>query len=191
MRRGREAAWLAVIGAAYFAAGTLGLRMAFVHASASAVWPPTGIALAAVLLRGPRVWPAIFVPAFLVNQTTAGSIHLAGHRHRQHAGGAGRRAPGAPDGGRPARAGEPRRVLRFALAAAIGAAVSASIGVGSLALFRFASWAQGPVMWLTWWLGDLSGALVVTPVVVCGRCGRAGTKARRAWRRRACWRWWS
>src|SRR2546427_5957641 len=60
--------------AVFFVAGKLGLELAFEHASATAVWPPTGIALAAMLLYGYRVWPAIFVGAFLVNATTAGSI---------------------------------------------------------------------------------------------------------------------
>src|SRR5256885_12951761 len=64
---------LAVLAGIYFAAGKLGLRLAFEHASATAVWPPTGIALAAMLLYGYRMWPAIFVGAFLVNATTAGS----------------------------------------------------------------------------------------------------------------------
>src|SRR4051812_8462597 len=58
----------------YFGAGKLGLSFATVHSSASAVWPPTGIALAAFLLYGMRAWPAIFVGAFLVNITTAGSF---------------------------------------------------------------------------------------------------------------------
>src|SRR5436190_6475271 len=60
---------------AYFYAGKLGLSLAFLNASASAVWPPTGLAIAAVLLLGYRVtWPAIFVGAFLVNLTTAGTV---------------------------------------------------------------------------------------------------------------------
>src|ERR1700752_416732 len=60
--------------AAYFIAGKLGLRLAYVNASASAVWPCSGIAIAALLLYGLRVWPALFVGAFLVNLTTAGTI---------------------------------------------------------------------------------------------------------------------
>ena len=50
----------------YFVAGKLGLLLAFVHPSATAVWPPAGIALAAVLLLGRDVWPGIFLGAFLV-----------------------------------------------------------------------------------------------------------------------------
>ena len=55
----RRAAHVATLAAAltlYFLAGKLGLHFAFVHASASPVWPPTGIAFAAVLLLGRRVW---------------------------------------------------------------------------------------------------------------------------------------
>src|SRR5215510_4985464 len=55
---------LAVI---YLIAGKLGLMLASLHASASPVWPPAGIALAALLLLGYRAWPAIFIGAFLVN----------------------------------------------------------------------------------------------------------------------------
>ena len=58
----------------YFVAGKLGLRLAFLHSSATPVWPPTGIALAALLLRGYGLWPAVLLAAFLVNVTTAGSI---------------------------------------------------------------------------------------------------------------------
>src|SRR5688572_19716753 len=59
----------------YFAAGKFGLAFfALIHPSASAVWLPTGIALAALLLGGLRLVPAVFVGAFLVNVTTAGSI---------------------------------------------------------------------------------------------------------------------
>jgi integral membrane sensor domain MASE1 len=55
----------ALVCVAYFAAGKLGLSLAFLNASASPVWPPTGIALACVLLWGHRVWPAVLLGAFL------------------------------------------------------------------------------------------------------------------------------
>src|SRR5258705_8789998 len=75
----------------YLVAGKLGLMLAFVHASATAVWPPTGIALVALLMLGPRVWPAIFLGAFIVNITTAGSvgtsIGIAAGDHLRGAGG--------------------------------------------------------------------------------------------------------
>src|SRR5215210_793519 len=72
--RWQQALVLCGLAIVYYFAGKLGLHFAFVHASASAVWPPTGIALAAALLFGRRIWPAIFIGAFLVNLTTSGSI---------------------------------------------------------------------------------------------------------------------
>src|SRR5689334_2910177 len=63
-----------LLAAIYVVTGKLGLKLAFVHPSATAVWPPTGITLVAFLLFGNRIWPGIMVGAFLVNITTAGSI---------------------------------------------------------------------------------------------------------------------
>src|SRR5262249_6704653 len=50
---------VALLAAAYFGAAKLGLTMAFVAEQVTAVWPPTGIALAALLLFGYRAWPGI------------------------------------------------------------------------------------------------------------------------------------
>src|SRR5262245_5687742 len=65
----------AILGltAVYLASGRFGLSLAFVNASATAVWPPTGLALAALLLWGYRLWPGVFLGAFLVNILTQGS----------------------------------------------------------------------------------------------------------------------
>src|SRR6266852_7834694 len=70
----RDIVVVAALAGTYFAAGKLGLKLASVHASATAVWPCTGIALAAFLIFGYRVWPAILTGAFLLNLTTAGSV---------------------------------------------------------------------------------------------------------------------
>jgi integral membrane sensor domain MASE1 len=52
----------------------LGLAVASINPSATPLWPPTGLALAAVLLRGYRVAPAILIGAFAANATTAGTL---------------------------------------------------------------------------------------------------------------------
>src|SRR5881296_3753288 len=69
----KRLAGVVALAAVYFCAGKLGLLLAFVNASVSPVWPPTGIALAALLMWGYRLWPGIFLGAFLVNFTTAGT----------------------------------------------------------------------------------------------------------------------
>jgi len=164
----RHWALLVALAAVYFVAGKLGLSFATVHSSASAVWPPTGIALGAFLIWGNRVWPAIFVGAFLVNITTAGSIATslgiaAGNTIEGFAGAylVNRFAGGA---GCFFRA---RDVFKFVgLAAVVATALSATIGVASLELGGYASAEQAEAIWLTWWLGDASGALIVTPLVL-------------------------
>src|SRR3989440_10061187 len=65
---------IGILTVVYFIAGKLGLKLAFLYASASPVWPPAEIALAALLVLGYRTWPAISLGAFLVNLTTAGNV---------------------------------------------------------------------------------------------------------------------
>src|SRR5438552_9554369 len=74
LRRFSTLPGISVLTLLYFLVGKLSLKLAFLHASASPVWPPAGIALAALIVLGYRVWPAIFVGAFLVNATTPGNI---------------------------------------------------------------------------------------------------------------------
>ncbi len=152
----------------YVVAGKLGLRLAFVHASATAVWPATGIALAALVLRGLGLWPAILLGAFLVNVSTAGSIAtsvgIAVGNTLEAVVGAylvdrcarGRHAfDRAPD------------VFRYAALAALGStAVSASVGVASLRLGGFLDPARTGTVWLTWWLGNTVSDLLLAPVIV-------------------------
>ena len=162
----RRRSWLS--RAVYLAAGKLGLSLALVHASASAVWPPTGIALAAFLLLGRSAWPAIFAGAFLVNVTTAGnpatSLGIAVGNTLEGIAGAelvGRFAGGT------AAFDRPRDVFKFfALAGLVATAISPSIGVTSLCLGGFARWSEYARLWLTWWLGDAGGAVVVAPALV-------------------------
>jgi signal transduction histidine kinase/ActR/RegA family two-component response regulator len=151
----------------YFVAGKLALKLAFVNASASAVWPPAGIALAALLILGYRVWPAIFVGAFLVNVTTAGNIFtslgIASGNTLEALCGAwlvNRFAGGAQVFDRP------QNVFKFAAAALISTSASPSLGVTSLALGGFAPWSNYWPIWSTWMLGDFSGDLVIAPLLV-------------------------
>src|SRR6266480_3092469 len=151
----------------YLIAGKLALHLAFLHKSASPVWPPAGIALAALLVLGFRVWPAIFVGAFLVNLTTVGnvftSLGIASGNTLEALCGAwlvNRFAGGARVFDRP------QDVFTFALAALISTTVSPTFGVSSLAAGGFAQWSGYWPVWLTWWLGDASGVLVIAPLLV-------------------------
>jgi diguanylate cyclase (GGDEF)-like protein len=152
----------------YFIAGKLALKLAFLNASASAVWPCTGIALAALLIFGYRVWPAIFTGAFLVNLTTAGtvltSLGIAAGNTLEAVAGCylvGRFAGG--------RIGFQRsqNIFRFVLLAGmVSTAISATIGCTMLLLGGLVTWPDYNSTWFTWWLGDGVGALVVTPFLL-------------------------
>ena len=65
------------IGIVYFVLAKIGLTLASINPSASAIWPATGFALAAALMWGYRVWPAVLVASFVANVTIVGSIHVA------------------------------------------------------------------------------------------------------------------
>jgi signal transduction histidine kinase len=169
-----------VLALIYFVAGKLGLRFASFHASASPVWPPAGIALAALLLLGYRVWPAIFVGAFLVNATTMGNIAtsfgIAAGNTLEAICGAWMinrfaRGPRAFD-----RAHD---VFTFSLASILSALVGPTVGVTTLSLGGYADWTKYAPIWTTWWLGDAAGDLVVAPLVLLWAIGST-----RAWSRR-------
>lgn len=163
-----ESILFVLLCASYVVAGKLGLKLAFVHASATAVWPPTGIAIAASLMFGYRVWPAIFLGAFLVNATTQGSFETS----------LGIAAGNTLEGliaaylvNRFARGWHAffrwQDLLKFVLLAGIlSPAVSATFGVTSLSVGGYARWTAYGSIWLTWWLGDAGGALVVAPLLV-------------------------
>ncbi len=166
----------------YFGAARLGLSLAITTDQVTAVWPPTGIALAAVLLFGFRVWPAIALGAFaanvLANEPVPVACGVALGNSLEAVCGAWlvRRAVGA---------GHPLRSLRGVVAwvggaALLGSTVAATIGVTSLCAGGVQPWsAFGPLWWL-WWLGDATGALLVgSPLLAWSRWQRPAWDRRR------------
>jgi diguanylate cyclase (GGDEF)-like protein len=164
----KNVATVAGLAVVYFAAGKLGLQLAYVHASATAVWPCTGIAIAALLVFGYRVWPGILIGAFAVNLTTAGSVETSigiaiGNTLE---GLAGCYLVSRFAGGKEAFA-RAQDIFKFALLAGmVATSVSATIGVVTLAAAGFADWAAFGSIWCTWWLGDAVGAVTVTPLLL-------------------------
>ncbi|HYM81583.1 MAG TPA: MASE1 domain-containing protein [Candidatus Limnocylindria bacterium] len=172
---------IVALAATYFVAGKLGLALAHVNASVSAVWPATGIAMAALLILGVWIWPGILIGAFLVNLTTVGivwsSLGIA----------TGNTLEGVICATLvvrfmrgPRLFQQPRDVFSFAGLAAVATAVSATIGVTSLVFAGLARWESSTGLWLTWWLGDVAGALVVAPLILLWNSARLPT-----WRTRA------
>jgi integral membrane sensor domain MASE1 len=159
---------LVAIGVIYFALAKGGLALASIHPSATPIWPPTGVALAAVLLWGYRTWPAIFTAAVIANATTAGSVATA---IAIATGNSLEAVVGAYLINRWSRGcntfSTPNSVAKFALICfVIATPISASIGLTSLATAGYIEWTNFANAWVTWWLGDVAGALVIAPVIV-------------------------
>ena len=169
---------LVLLAITYFITGKLGALLAIPPGYATAIWPPSGIALAAILLWGYRVWPAILVGSFLINIATS------------YTGGSGSEA-----------------MLSILLSAVIGVGATLQAIVGGFLLFRFAGFPNhvasgrevialmffGGVVstltnsslsvltllllgkigmetalehWLTWWVGDAMGVIIFTPLIL-------------------------
>ncbi|HEX2402250.1 MAG TPA: MASE1 domain-containing protein, partial [Mycobacterium sp.] len=179
----RFAVELLVVGLAYFILAKVGQGLTAIGATATPVWPATGLGLAAVLLCGLRVWPAIFVAAFAATATTEVANATLEGTLLAASGVATGYALEAVVGGYLAAiwSGGVRTfdtstgVLKFALIGlAPGTALSAGIGTASLSLAGYVEWSDFPAIGFAWWLGDVAGALVITPVIVLW--------ARRDWR---------
>lgn len=163
------------VALAYLATAKLGFLLAFEQTNATALWPPTGIALAACLVFGSRIWPGIFLGAFLANMmilagapftwlpallvslgTAAGNTLealLGAYLVRRFTA-----------GDQPCE--QPLDTIYFImLGALVSPVVSASIGTISFAAYSgdISRWTQ---MWVTWWLGDAVGALVFAPLLL-------------------------
>lgn len=182
MSRQRLAFRLLLVGAGYYVAATLSLRLALVEQNVTPFWPPTGIALVSLLVFGVRMWPAVAVAAFLVNlpispsALTAGTIAvgncltpLAGERMLRTAG-------FREDLGRL------RDALAIVFVALASTLVSASIGSTSLMASHAIDASHLLPTWSVWWTGDAMGILIVAPVLLALRSVRT---LRIEWRRGA------
>jgi PAS domain S-box-containing protein len=156
-----------LVGVAYFVAAKLSLRLSLVEENITPLWPPTGIALVAFLLRGRRLWPGVAVAAFAVNlpitetplaaATTAVGNTLAPLlaatlllRTDFHP---------TMDRLRDAAA------IVF-LAALLSTTVSATIGSTTLLATGAIARSDLPAAWTVWWAGDAMGILVVAPFLL-------------------------
>jgi two-component system, OmpR family, sensor histidine kinase VicK len=158
---------LAVVAGVYFGTAKLGLSLAYANSSVTAIWPPTGIALAATLLWGYRIWPGIALGALLANCwtgvppitvlgiTTGNTLEaLAGAYLLRRV-------------GFRTSLDRVRDVVALAvLAATASTMISATIGVTSLHIGAGLEWNEVASTWRTWWLGDMGGDLLVAPVLL-------------------------
>ncbi len=157
----------AFLAAAYFAAAKLALLVAIPPGYASAVWPGSGIAAAALLLVGSRLWPGVWIGSFAANITIEGSLLASG----LIATGSTLQAVAAAElirrhSGVPYRFTRADQVLKFVGLAALAATIAPTLALLPLA-FRHAMPAVELFRnWLTWWQGDATGMILVTPLIL-------------------------
>ncbi|MFC6135975.1 MASE1 domain-containing protein [Streptomyces spororaveus] len=166
------------VAAVYYGAAQIGLLQQLVRDQVTPLWPPTGVALAGLLLMGLRVWPGIALGAFLVNVSlgpsllsvlaiTAGNtlapvcaclmLRRAGFRNELD---------------------RLRDVLALVfLGALAGMSISATIGSGVLVLSGALDAGDFWPTWSVWWAGDAMGILVVTPFLLVLRNARWPSRA--------------
>ncbi|MDC3955313.1 ATP-binding protein [Polyangium jinanense] len=174
MARSGKAAWSRTLGPAamlftsYFLLADWGLQWATVPGAGSPVFPAAGVALAGLLLGGLRLWPAVFagrMAAFFLDGrsfpmwaqcaiaagNTIAAVGGAWILTRVHV--------------RPALT-RLRDMLALIGACVVSSAVGATIGSSTLASVIAHGFGRAPVLWLTWWAGNVMGMLVVTPLVL-------------------------
>jgi signal transduction histidine kinase len=156
-----------VLAVIYHLAARLGLRMAYVQANTSPVWPPTGIGLAALLIFGYRLWPGISLGVLIGSLLTGASFSLA---------------LGITIGntlealvaifllkkfvGLHNEMDRIQDVVGLAFVSLVCTTIGASIGTLTLMLTENGAWQSFWPIWVTWWIGDLLGALVIAPVLL-------------------------
>jgi PAS domain S-box-containing protein len=168
----RYPATIALLAATYVVAGRLGFTASAIHPVVSSAWPPSGLALAALLLLGKRFWPAITLGAFVVNLTGGidpiGAAAIAAGNTLEAL--AGVWLLTSITGFRPSLE-RLKDVFALVLAAIVCAPVSATIGVASLIATGGAAGIAKGTLWLTWASGDAIGIALVTPLVLTWAAG--------------------
>jgi integral membrane sensor domain MASE1/anti-sigma regulatory factor (Ser/Thr protein kinase) len=168
-------AWILVVASAYVLSAKVGLSLAFSVKQVTAVWPPTGIALAALLLGGYRLWPGVFLGALAANAFIDEPIYTM---------------VGIAAGNTlaPVAATYLLRVFKFDRTFAhvrdvavfvffgsiVAMTVSATNGTLQLALAHLTPWPAFGSVWRLWWVGDAAGVLLVAPFILSWRDARDG-----------------
>ena len=166
---------LAVVGTICFLLAKVGGMLVSVHVSAIPIWPAAGFAVAAVVLRGLRIWPALLAAGLIAGPPADGSgIALAGSMWAAWIFAIGQTLAALFGGYLIERWSHGRGTFQSAAGIAkfvlIGlgptAMVAATVGAGGAGLAAQADWASVLGLWVAWWLRDAAGVLVVAPVVV-------------------------
>ncbi|WP_406415072.1 MASE1 domain-containing protein [Streptomyces sp. NBC_01614] len=172
-RYGAEGLRLVAVTAAYYGSAELGLEQELVRGQVTPFWPPTGIALVALMLWGLRMWPAVAVGAFVVNVTLGPSILpvlaiAAGNTIAPICACLLLRRAGF----RPALDRLQDALALVFLGALGGMVISATIGTGVLVAAGALPAGEFWATWSVWWTGDAMGVLFIAPLLLAARTAR-------------------
>jgi PAS domain S-box-containing protein len=180
---------IVILAIAYFLAGRLGLLLAIPPGYATAIFPSSGIALAAILLFGNRIWLGVLLGSFMLNITMAPqwvSIFSSdGLVAMLIAAGSTLQALFSAWLVRrfvrfPTELADERDIFLFyLLAGPVGCLISATMGTTTLFGVGAVSAASYIFNWWNWWVGDVIGVFIATPLVFV-----AYAKPRALWRQR-------
>ena len=165
----RPGRWLLTVGACalvYVGASQIGFALAYVDGAISTIWVPTGLAVAMLFLGGRKLWPAVLIGEFAANLIHGSSAELS------LAMAVGDVLEGLAAQALLVRAGFRPQLDRvrdvFALlilAGLVATLVGAVFGTLSFLLFAGLPWSAVWSTWYSWWLGDATGVIIVSPLL--------------------------
>ncbi len=159
----------------YYVSARAGLLLAYQNTNATSIWPPSGIALTALLLWGYYIWPGILLGAFLVNVVVFLSHQIDAYTSFEISAFISIGNTSSALLGYfllkkiPGNIGELDRVkqiFEFTSVVLISCLISSTVGSTVVCAAHITSWDQYSVIWFTWWLGDVTGILIVTPLLL-------------------------
>jgi len=165
----RDFLFFIIFTAIYICSAKVGLLLAFEHVNISPVWPPTGISVALILIYGVRVWPVIFIGAFIINVDVIDNFLLSMIIA------IGNTLEAIVTGCITLKYASQKpfskifQTVVFIISLILGTLISASIGVLSLFNFDVIVTDRFLILWETWWVGDLIGGIVITPLILTWR----------------------
>lgn len=173
---GRWLAQIVLLALAYYVSGRLGMLLAIPPGYATAVFPPSGIALAALLWGGVWLTPGVWLGSCAMNLwiTFSGNPQLTLLQALPLAGtiAVGSTAQALAGYGLitrllpPQTDREPDPIRFLLLGGPIACLISATVGTASLATVGAIPWSELPFNWFTWWVGDTIGVITLTPLVL-------------------------
>lgn len=163
---GRYVARLVAIAIAYYVAGRFGQSLSFTATQITALWPPTGISVAALILWGYRVWPGIFLGALVTNALSNHALIVSAVISVGNVLGPVITRFGLGRVGFNKTFASTRDVFSLIVFGVLGMVVTASNGVAMLGFNGNIPWSQYGTVWKTWWFGDVMGVIVFAPLIL-------------------------